>query len=286
MSIAVVLLAHDKPRLLRRIVEALDGIPVFLHVDARVSEAHYAELTDGLPQRVRTVPRFASEWATYQLVEAELAGYRAALEHTDAEHVIMMTGADYPLVGVDRLTDRLSGLRGASWADVWRLPITFWGPMGGYDRFIFRNRVRNRKRVWSFMPRRWPRGVQPAGGSQLKILARRHVERLLELVDTRDDLVQYFHDVWIPDEVMLPSLLVSPAFGMDWETSHVRGGHAWHIDWGRQPSPHPRVLGLEDLPALHAARTRVTAPALFARKFTEDSWPVLDRIERELWRLP
>ena len=55
---------------------------------------------------------------------------------------------------------------------------------------------------------------------------------------------------------------------------------------GKQPSPHPRVLGVEDLLALRDARTRATAPALFARKFTEDSWPALDRIEEELWPLP
>ena len=286
MSVAVVLLAHDKPKLLRRLVDALDGLPVFLHIDARVPDAQYAELTRDLPPRVRPVPRFASDWATFQLVEAELAGYREALEHTDAEHVIMMTGADYPLVSADRLASRLAGLRGVSWADVWRLPITFWGPMGGYDRFIFRNRVRNRKRVWSLVPRPWPRGLRPAGGSQLKILARRPAEQLRELVEARPDLIEYFHDVWIPDEVMLPSLLVSPAFGMDWEASHVRGEHAWYIDWGKQPSPHPRVLGVEDLLALRDARTRATAPALFARKFTEDSWPALDRIEEELWPLP
>ncbi|MDO5092393.1 MAG: beta-1,6-N-acetylglucosaminyltransferase [Propionibacteriaceae bacterium] len=286
MSIAVVLLAHDKPRLLRRLVGALDGIPVLLHIDARVPDDQHAELVRDLPGRVRPVPRFASDWATYQLVEAELAGYREALEHTDAEHIVMMTGADYPLVSAERLVARLAGLRGASWVDVWRLPVKFWGPMGGYDRFVFRNRVRDRKRVWSLWPRRWPRGLRPAGGSQLKILARRHVEQLLELVDTRTDLVEYFRTVWIPDEVMLPSLLVSPAFGFDWESSHVRGQHAWHIDWGEQPSPHPRVLGLDDLPALRDARSRAASPALFARKFTEDSWPVLDRIEQDLWPLP
>ncbi len=286
MSVAVVLLAHDKPRLLRRIVGALDGLPVFLHIDARINAKQHAELIRDLPDRVRLLPRLASGWATFELVEAELAGYRAACESTDAEHFVMMTGADYPLVSVDRLVDRLGGLRGVSWADVTRLPIRVWGPMGGYDRFIFGNRVRDGKRVWSFVPRRWPKGVRPAGGSQLKILARRHVETLLELVDTRPQVVEYFHHVWIPDEVMLPSLLCSPDFGMNWPESHVRGGHAWHIDWGDQPGPHPRILGLEDLSALRASRTRDTAPALFARKFTEDSWPILDLIERELWRLP
>lgn len=286
MSVAVVLLAHDKPRLLGRIVDAMAGLPVFLHVDSRVGPRVFDSLTEGLPERVRHVQRHPSDWATFELVEAELSGYRAALEHTDAEHIVMMTGACYPLAPVERIVERLSRLRGVSWAQVKPLPLKFWGPMGGYDRFIFRNRVKDRQRVWNLVPRRWPRGVRPAGGSQLKILSRHHAERLLELVERRRDLVEYFQTTWIPDEVMIPTLLNSPAFIDDWGSSHVRGRHAWYIDWGQAPSPHPVELGLADLPALREARTRTVAPALFARKFSEASWHVLDRIEAEIWPLP
>ncbi|MDO5068253.1 MAG: beta-1,6-N-acetylglucosaminyltransferase [Propionibacteriaceae bacterium] len=285
MSVAVVLMAHDKPLLLRRIVQAMADLPVFLHIDSRVPRDRFEELTAGLPGRVSLVERHASDWATMTLVEAELAGYRAALE-TDAEHLVLMTGSDYPLAPVHRITDRLERLRGVSWAETKALPLKYWGPMGGYDRFIFRNKVRDRKRVWNLIPRPWPRGVRPTGGSQLKILARHHAERLLELVDQRPDLVAYFATTWIPDEVMIPTLLNSPAFGMDWESSHVRGQHAWYIDWGQAPSPHPVELGLADLPAMREARTREVAPALFARKFTEGSFEVLERIEEQIWPLP
>jgi hypothetical protein len=285
MTVAVVLLAHDKPKLLRRLVRVLDGFPIFLHVDAGVPQQMHAELTSALPERVRLLPRISSGWATFGLLEAELAGYRAACSTTDAQHVVMMTGADYPLVNAEGLAERLGRARGRSWAQIRRLPIRHWGPMGGYDRFVFGNRVRDRKRVWSLIPRRWPKGIRPAGGSQLKILARHHAELILEIVDSRPDLVDYFRTTWIPDETMIPSLLTSPAFGARWETSHLPGA-AWYIDWGKQPSPNPRWLDETDLPALRTARTREVWPALFARKFREDSTALLDRIEQDLWPLP
>ena len=285
MSVAVVILAHDKPGHLHRLVRALDGLPVFLHIDAGTSPGMHSEMTDGLPQRVRLLPRISSGWASFGLVEAELAGYRAACSETEAHHVVLMTGADYPLVNARTLVNRMSRfLRDRSWVDVQPLPINDWGPMRGYDRFVFRNRPENRRRIWSPRPRRWPRGIRPAGGSQLKVLARRHAELLLGIVDSRPDIVDYFRTVWVPDETMIPTLLASPEFGVRRESYHHEG-NAWYIDWGERPSPNPRWLDETDLPALRAARTRDVSPALFARKFREDS-ALLDRIEQDLWPLP
>ena len=175
--------------------------------------------------------------------------------------------------------------REQSWVDVQPLPINDWGLMRGYDRFVFHNKPENRRRIWSPLPRRWPKGIRPAGGSQLKILARHHAELLLRIVDSRPDIVRYFKTVWVPDETMIPTLLASPEFGAQRESYH-REGNAWYIDWGKRPSPNPRWLDETDLPALRAARTREVSPVLFARKFREDSTALLDRIEQDLWPLP
>ena len=117
------------------------------------------------------------------------------------------------------------------------------------------------------------------------MLARHHAELLLGIIDSRPDIVDYFRTVWVPDETMIPTLLASPEFGAERESYH-HDGNAWYIDWGRRPSPNPRWLDETDLSALRAARTREVAPALFARKFREDSTALLDRIEQDLWPLP
>lgn len=280
---AVVLIAHDKPRHLARLVAALDGLPIFLHVDRNTPDELFHAMTDDLPDRVRLLPRLDAGWARFEVLAAELSGYRAAYQETDAEHIILGTGADYPLLSVDRLVDRLSLLRGVSWTSFDKLPIREWGPMRGYDRFLFRQRPEGRRRVWSPVPRRWPAGIRPAGGAQTKILARHHVGRLLEILDRRPELLRFFREAWTPDEVTLPSIFTSPAFGMDWEHSHVRGEHAWFIDWGDGDLPNPHWLDESSLPALRQTRNRPGAGALFARKFPDDSGPLLDQIEATIW---
>ena len=278
---AVVMLAHANPRHLHRLVAALQPMPVFLHVDAATADDVLAGMLEGLPETVRLLPRLRTGWASYGLAEAELSGYRAALAETDADHLVLCTGADYPLASAEQITATLEGYAGLSWLEIDSLPIKDWGPLRGYDRFLWRNRVRDRSRQWSPIPRTWPKGLRPAGGSQLKILARDHAQRLLTVLDDRPDLVGYFREVWIPDETMVPSLLSSRFTGIDLPAELVTGPPAWYIDWGSTPNPSPRWLGTDDLPALVDARRRST-PALFARKFGESASEVLDAIDAEL----
>ena len=280
---AVVILAHDFPQHLHRLIAALQPLPVFLHVDAATSDVVLAKMLADLPETVRLLPRLTTGWASYGLVEAELSGYRTALAETDAEHVLLCTGSDYPLASADQIVATLEGCAGLSWLQIDTLPNRNWGPLRGYDRFLWRNRVRERRREWSPIPRSWPKGLRPAGGSQLKILARRHAERLLEVLDERPDLVWYFREVWIPDETLVPSVLNSSFSGIDLSRELVRGPHAWYIDWGSKRTSGPRWLDLDDLPALAKAR-RQSPPSLFARKF-EELAPVLDAIDAEL-RVP
>lgn len=278
---AVVILAHANPRHLHRLVAALAPMPVFLHVDASTPDDVFAAMCEGLPDTVRLLPRRRTGWASYALVEAELSGYRAALEQTDADHLVLCTGSDYPLASAELITATLEGYAGLSWLEVAPLPIKDWGPLRGYDRFLWRNRVQDRSREWSPIPRAWPKGLRPAGGSQLKILARHHAERLLGVLKEKADLASYFREVWIPDETMVPSLLSSPFTGVDLSGESVTGPSAWYIDWGAKPGPSPRWLGTDDLPALLAARRRAV-PVLFARKFDESATEVLDAIDAEL----
>ena len=89
---AVVLIAHDKPRHLARLVAALDGLPIFLHVDRNTPDELFHAMTDDLPDRVRLLPRLDAGWARFEVLAAELSGYRAAYQETDAEHIILGTG--------------------------------------------------------------------------------------------------------------------------------------------------------------------------------------------------
>lgn len=276
---AVVVLAHDKPLHLHRLVAALDPWDVFLHVDARTPAPVFAAMTDALPGRVRLLPRYRAGWGRLELVRAELEGYRAALAQTGAQHIALLTGADYPLASTDAIARRLAAHAGATFLDVHRLPYRYWGAMGGYERFVLRHTTWRGHRVASPLPWRWPRGLRPTGGSQLKVLARADAQTLLRVLDARPDLWAYFERVWIPDETLVPSVLCSPALGL--HTRFAPGPPLWHIGWPPAASASPRWLGICDLPQLVAAAGAPDGP-LFARKFADDSEDLVLRIDHEL----
>ncbi len=278
--LAVVVLAHDRPATLHRLVAALDPYPVFLHVDAATDEATHAALTAGLPDRVRLLPRLRTGWASVGLVAAELTGYRAALEQTRAGHVALLSGTDYPIRSAADIAARLAQAGERSLVSFHDLPYARWGLLRGYDRFVFRQRPWRRHRLLSPVPRRWPADVRPAGGSQMKVLSRRHARRLVDALRTRADLRRYFEGVWIPDEVLVPSILTSPAFSPDW-AGEVAAGEPWFMDWGEGAQQSPRWLGAADFAAIAAAAGRADGP-LFARKFGADAGPLLDRIDIQL----
>lgn len=279
---AVVLVAHDKPRHLRRLVAALTPLPVFLHIDANTSDGLVAEMTASLPDHVRLQPRLAAGWARFEVLQAELDGYRAALTDTDASHVILATGADYPLADVDTIVGRLAANPDRSYAEVLPLPIAEWGPLRGYDRFLFRSRPwRGHRLAWP-VPRRLPRGLRLGGGAQTKILTRRHAQLVLDVLDDEPGLLRWFRHCWTPDEVVIPTLLLSERYGAHWAEEGNSHPHPWYIDWGDVPAKNPRWLGPGDLGALRQAAQRLDVPALFARKLADDSDALVAAIDAGL----
>lgn len=279
-SLAVVIVAHDQPHHLRRLVSALAPLPIFLHVDANTPEPVFAEMTADLPERVHLLPRRPAGWACPEVAEAELDGYRAALTRTEADHFALLTGSDYPLTSVAELTERLRAHPGQTFGDFFALPSRNWLPLGGLERLLFPQRAIDRKRRVTGPPRPLPRGVRPGGGAQQKILARDHAARVLAALDADPALWPFFRSSWTPDEVAIPSLLRSPRrTGIDWPAEYGTACR-WYTDWGTGRNSSPRWLGDADFDRIAAARAD---GAVFARKFLESNTGLLDRIESELW---
>jgi len=280
VALAVVILAHTDPTHVRRLISALDPFPVFLHCDASTPEPEFQAMTTGLPTRCRVLPRMSTGWAKWENVAAELAGYRAALAETDATHVALLTGTDYPLASSAEISATLRRYPGTSLAVFESLPTEIWGQGGGLDRLRYRHWVYRKHMIRLPIPRPLPAGITLAGGSQLKVLAREHAAAVLDVADSRPDLVRYWKRSWVADETFVPSILSTPAFVPDWPVRHIRSA-LWWIGWDgrRRKSPPWLDLGHRDV-LLGAADQHAQSPVLFARKFsTRVSSPLLDEID-------
>jgi hypothetical protein len=283
-EVACVVLAHTDAAQVRRLVAALDPSPVFLHCDARTPEDTFTSMTRDLPARVTVQPRRRTPWASWETVEAELDGYRAALASTEASHIAVLTGSDYPLVSAAAITAFLATIPGRSVTESRPLPIPQWGHGGGWWRLRYRFGAWRKHMIWLPVPRRLPGGVVYAGGSQLKLLAREHAAAVVRAVDERPDLIRFWRRTWIPDETFVHSLLHTPGLVPDFAGERLAGS-VWYIRWDGGPRKSPPWLTSADLPELLRLRADPPGgvPLLFARKFRSSVDPtVLDVIDDSL----
>jgi hypothetical protein len=208
-----------------------------------------------------------------------LDGYRAALK-TGASHVAVLTGTDYPVMSTAAIADALGGMLGRSITESSPLPIPQWGHGGGYWRLRYRFGAWRKHMLWLPVPRRLPSGIVFAGGSQLKVLAREHVEAVVRTVQARPDLVRYWRSTWIPDETFVYSVLHTPELVPGFLERRVEG-NAWYIRWDGAARKSPPWLTSADLPELARRRSEPPGgvPTFFARKFSSADPAVLDEID-------
>jgi hypothetical protein len=302
---AVLILAHDNPAHVRRLIGALDGLDVFMHVDGKTEDAVVREMVAGAPD-VRLTPRRRCARRRWSTVEAELEGLRTVLDRSAAEHIVVASGSCYPLVSVGELEDELAQWRGVSRFELNPIPYDGWSqfsaiPDGGRHRFNLRY-ARLAGELVLIRGRPIPTGRRPVpaslllqASSQWKIYARAHARTLLAVLDGRRDLARYWSTTYLPEESCPATILSSPA--LVGEVAHeLHHDRAWYIDWrgSEHNGGRPRWLGVEDFASLRDARMRAplcpgdprergeAARKLFTRKLGPDSSELVDRIDAEL----
>src|ERR1700694_5527314 len=95
-------LAHDNPEHVRRLIGALDGLEIFLHCESKTPDSVLSAMTAGT-RDVVLVYRHRSPRRRWGAVEAELAGLRMVLDRSRAEHIVVLSGSCYPLITVTEL---------------------------------------------------------------------------------------------------------------------------------------------------------------------------------------
>lgn len=295
-SLAAVIIAHQDGEHLRRLAHALDDVPIFLHCDRRASRQVIEPAMVESGNRISLLPRTATTPASWALVEAELAGLSAAIRSTNAEHVAVLSGSDYPLVEMTQLGDELQGHRGQSLLQTQPLPLAAWGTKRHPDGGLWRSRTRfltynNRPLrisgvpLRSPFPRRIPAGLTLHASAQWKVLSRRHVRALFDALSDRPDLRTFWRSTFVPEESCIASILASSEL-VGGLAHSVHDALPWHMRWEPPGSPHPAWLKLEDLPEIVAAGrpdSSATPAKWFARKFGSPvDRKVLDEIDRQL----
>ncbi|WP_165807066.1 beta-1,6-N-acetylglucosaminyltransferase [Nocardioides currus] len=287
-------LAHDQPGHVRRLVERLDdGESTFwLHLDARSPLTAWDAVVASSDVRL-VEPRATCLWGTWSMVEPQVNQLRACLASDDPGYVVALSGQSYPVKSTAYIDRFLTEHAGAVHMDLWRLEDRwsdnhrdrldyFCIPMSERkgDLLLLRPRREMNARELVGWTRRLIRehGLRRAvevlriigeprphvkdriaGGSQWWAMSWETALAVMAYRDEHPELEEFMRWSQYPDESYFQSLAV----GVDptlWE--HV-GPTLTHIDWTEGDWDLPRAMTPRDVPAL------VTLPdhMLFARKF-------------------
>jgi hypothetical protein len=217
----VILLAHTALHRVAQVARfwAEEGVPVALHVDARVPAADHARLVAALADRpeVLLVARRRCEWGTWSIVAAMQDAAEALLAQTDVTHVLAMSGACLPLRPAGDLARFLDRHPETDFIESVSLEDVNWTKGGLSDeRFTLYHPVSFKRAKWLFdrlvdvqralgVRRVLPAGLDPHLGSQWWCLTRATLAAILADPE-RPARGRFFRSTWIPDESWFQTL--------------------------------------------------------------------------------
>lgn len=275
-QIAYVILAHQLPTQVARLVRQLNAPGTFflVHIDRRAGSAVYREAQAKLSglDNVVFLRRHKLHWSGFGHVAATLEGIAELRTRSHPfDYLVLLTGQDYPIKPNAVIEETLARSGNRSFLEYMLVAEAFADGEERIRRWHWRRGQGPGGRHVSLpIPRRWPRGLVPYGGSSYWCLNRVCVEYAYSFASANPAFVRYLRHVDVPDEIVFQTILVNSPLREQIVNDNLR-----YIDWTRQPLP--AILGVADLDAL--ARSR----KLFARKFDPRvDAEILDLIDREL----
>ena len=289
-------LAHSDPALFGRLMRRLDDprATAFVHVDGKTADGPFRREVQGLGRVHFVEDRIRVMWAGFSQVESTLLALEAALAGTDetCSHVVVLSGADYPLADNDeiiaffaahvgrqfirrfavmdsgdaRQLRRLEGRHFREWA----------------DRFTLRRKpLYLLERLLALLPRQLPTDTVFALGSNWVALTRDCVRYCVARARQDKQLVDFFRPAFGPDEMFLHTLVENSSFAAQADPIEpyvdITGiGGPFHYGNVHALVPKVPVRTAEEAGAILANR----GAKLFTRKFSsEASKAALDALD-------
>lgn len=223
-KIAFILLCHKDPKAIidqaQRLTAAGDYIAI--HFDARSPRAEYEMIRAALADNASVTfakKRVKCGWGEWSLVEGTLRAVEAALEaFPRATHFYMVSGDCMAIKSAEYAHEFLDA-HDVDYVESFDFFESDWIKTGlREDRLIWRHWFNERSHKGLFyasmnlqkrlgLEREPPADIQVMIGSQWWCLRRRTIERIMDFVRERRDVVRFFSTTWIPDETFFQTLV-------------------------------------------------------------------------------
>ena len=287
MKKAYIVLAHNKPEQLGRLVRSLDDgrAAFYVHLDRTCDQAPFRRELAGCAAG-RFVKSEKAGWGESGLVRATLNGLKAVAESGESYGTVsLLSGQDYPLRSNAYIHRFFEVNLGKSFMEYFPLPTTNWSEEGlnrihAYHVGDRRRRSRQKASRWLttlcnasvVLRRRFPRGLKAFGGPVWWSLSMEAVDEILRFARRRPDVLRYHRWSMSSDEIYFQTVLANA--GSRHLAENLVNNCLRFVDWHHPNPAAPATLTEEYFDAMIASK------ALFARKFDADRDAViLDRLD-------
>ena len=302
MRIAYLIMAHDQPDHLHRMVKALDcdEVGFYIHIDNKVKLSRFRPemLEKENVHFLRT--RVDIQWMGFSVVEAILMLMQEALmqDASRFDYFVLLSGSDYPIKSNSLIRkffetsnkEFILFHRLEDWPS-WKPKIEYYYPIDlvpifghskGIEKSYWRRLFWGRffKYRWLMPKRNYMAGMIPYGGSGWWSLSWGCVAYVLRFVQENPRFVSFYRYTHSPDEMFFQSIILNSEWARRVENFNAyMDGNSFslrYIDW----SPERETPSILDERDWHNIRK---SSDLFARKFHPiRSAKLLDLIDQEL----
>lgn len=294
MRIAYLILAHNNPEHLNRLIQALQSPHAYfyVHVDKKTDIGIYKKITG--KNVVFCSERIDCVWGNISLVDASLVLVKSALaEVRPFDYFVLLSGACYPVQPREYIESFFNTHKGGEFIEAFALPnfehgkklerlSRYWITRGGRLDGI---KWRLQKFINSFFPERdyvkHLNGAQAMAGSQWWALSHEAVKHVVGFIADNPGFYSFCKHTDCPDEFVFQTILWNSRFGE--KISHSLTFTHWEknksgpeeIDASYMPVLKKRMV----LDSQENNCPNEKKEVLFARKFSDRSGPVLDLVD-------
>ncbi len=309
MKIAYLILAHNNPKHLQRLVTALssDSAGFFIHLDKKSNVANFSSIVGDnihfIKKRIRVY------WGCFSIVEATLNLLQTAfLDNANFDRFVLLSGADYPIRSTSYIESFFQNNPDKEFMDMHeasslkhkitdRLALYTFYSSWPILNLIYHKLDERLKRVNVDLCMRmgpcrnyklYLDGLTPYGCSQWWALSRDACDFILDFVENKKKVVKFLKNTVVPDESFFHIILGNSRFKSRIASSLT------YTDWSGESS-HPAYITENHLALFNKASSftkdgalgnlslvdgRLREEQLFARKFSDDSENLITKLFR------
>ena len=293
VKIAYLMLVHSNPQLQKRAIQMLSspGCSFFIHVDAKSDIRQFSGI--GGESVTFSEPRIPVYWGEFSVVQATMLLIRQALGRTEGyDYFVFLQGSDYPLRSGKYIRTFFAENRGLEFLSMVRMPAPGY-PLSkiealrypsGTPLLRFATRALGKLGLARRDYRKHLAGLQAYAGDASWSLSREACRYILEFSSQNPHVERYFQNTFsAPDEMFFHTIVGNSPF------RHRCQRSLFYRDYPPNLS-HPALLSERHVQYFESQERVLvddewgSGEVLFARKFSDQTLNVIDRID-EMIRL-